>query len=62
MYPERGETSGQLDILDFGVDLGQAGQLLVLLEDLLLNLVGLHVRLGQELPQTERERQRRSTG
>ena len=45
------QTSRQLDVLDFGVDLGRAHQLLVLHEDLLLDLVGLDVRLRQELLQ-----------
>lgn len=54
MNPKCGETSGQLDILDFGIDLGDAGQLLVFLEDLLLNLVGLHVRLGKKFSQAEK--------
>ncbi len=50
------QTSCQLDVLDFGVDLGGPHQLLVLHEDLLLDLVGPDVGLRQELLQTVEER------
>ncbi len=57
MDPEGGEAPGQLDISDLGVDLGGAGQPLVLGEDPLLDLVAAEVGLRQELLQAGMEKE-----
>ena len=49
------QTPGQLDVLALRVDLRGASQLFVLGQNLLLDLVRLHVRLGQEFLQAGKE-------
>ena len=46
------QSSGQLDISDFGVDLGAFFQISMFGENLLFNFIDSDVRLGQELFQT----------
>ena len=55
MDAECWETARQLDVFDFGVDLGRAGELLVLLQNLLFDFVALLIGRRQEGRETERE-------
>ena len=49
VYSESWQVSSQLDVLDFGVQLSETLELLVLGQDFLLNLLSLHISLGQKL-------------
>ena len=49
VYSESWQVSSQLDVLDFGVQLSETLELLVLGQDFLLNLLCLHISLGQKL-------------
>lgn len=53
---ESWQASGQLDVLDFGVELGETLELLVLGQDLLLDFLCLHISLGQKLFEAAEEK------